>query len=164
MSVSLAVSLPDFLGWKTSAKEHSRQIKQSITHHSREPVQSDGADDIDDDEHPKNPKVSPSVAVLDAELRQEDVGLGSLAELAVGSRSVVDEVTAGKGLVWGHVLSARLAVGRVEDLEFGRGAFDRCVGDGSAENALDKVGEWRDSVHELPETGEGVVGDQDTAC
>jgi len=129
--------------------------------HPDEPVEEDGTKDIEDDVRPHKTKVSPSVTVVEADGAEELVGLAQGAKVALASGVGVLEVsTSGRG-VGGHVITASLTVWCDELDELGLGTCSWRIGDGGGDDALDQVGERRDSVHEVPEAGHTLVLDQD---
>lgn len=57
--------------------------------------------------------------------------------------------------VWLHVGSAGGVEWGYEVEVFVRGTGDGCAGYGGGEHAANKIGEWREAVHEDPEAGHG---------
>lgn len=70
--------------------------------HAEKPVQHHSPEDVEEDEHPHDTKVPPSVAVVTADSRQEHIGLGDLAVGAIGRRVGVLEVSTSKADVVCH--------------------------------------------------------------
>lgn len=127
------------------------------------PVQPEGAEDVEDDERPHDPKVAPSGRVLRAELCQVDVGAASSAKLTVRCGVVVGEVTTTYCVdIGGHVLAACLARRRVELDEFNGRADDDVVGQTGGQHAVNEVCEGRYAVHEYPEARESGGSGEDT--
>ena len=131
--------------------------------HPRQPVKEHRSAHVEQDKRPHDPEVPPPVRVVRAQLRQVRIGVGRGAEAAVGRRRRVLDVAASVANVFGQVLPAGLARGRVEVRELDARADDARVGQAGREHAVHEVGKGRDAVHEDPEAGQGGGAGEDAA-
>lgn len=127
-----------------------------LPRNTSQPVEEESSSDVEDDECPHDPEISPPGRVRRTELGEVDVGAVNGAELAIGSGFVIDNIATCEFDVVIHVLATSLAGGWVEADVFDRRAFDALVGETGGEHTIDEIGEGGDTVHEDPEAGEGL--------
>jgi hypothetical protein len=131
--------------------------------HTEEVVQQCGGGNVEEDVHPHEAEVPPSLRPVDVGAVEILVRNAESAVAAVAGRKRVLERAGSCGQVGREVLLAGLAdVGRAEGADFCGGAFDRSAVQHCCGYAGYPVGEGRDAVHEDPEAGEGAGALHDT--
>jgi hypothetical protein len=130
--------------------------------HTGEPVNEDGSANVEEDVDPHEAKVAPGVIEVTVDRSQEGVGVIDLAPCAFGGGAVVQEIATIERLKGLHVLETGGVVRRSECNKFDCFAVGSCTRDTGRQHGGDEIGEWRNTVHEDPETRKLARAGQDT--
>ena len=131
--------------------------------HAEEVVQQRCGGDVEEDVHPHEAEVSPSLRPIDVGAVEVLIRNAESAVAAIAGSVWVLQSAGSHGQVGCEVLLTGLAdVGRAENADFCCGTFYRSSVKHCCSYAGYPVCERRDTVHENPETGEGIGRLHDT--
>lgn len=120
--------------------------------HPNQPIHAQSAHSIKDNIYQDNAKIPPTILVPNVDRAEILIRIAQLAKLTVLGVTHIDQVSARRRDVGGHVLPTRLSCGREKLDVFIRCTDDLCIGHTSREKTGGEPRERRDVVHECPES------------